>query len=66
MPKLPRWTSIEAEARLRSAGFELIRTKGSHRIFKKDERRVVVPFHAGRTLHPKIIREVLEAIQEAE
>jgi predicted RNA binding protein YcfA (HicA-like mRNA interferase family) len=25
---------------------------------------VVVPFHAGATLHPKIIKQVLEAIEE--
>ena len=25
--------------------------------------RVVVPFHAGRSLHPKIVKQVLKAIQ---
>ena len=27
--------------------------------------RVVVPFHGSATLHPKIIKHVLEAIEEA-
>jgi predicted RNA binding protein YcfA (HicA-like mRNA interferase family) len=26
--------------------------------------RVVLPFHAGKSLHPKIVKEVLEAIGE--
>jgi len=26
---------------------------------------VVVPFHAGRALHPKIVKQALDAMQEA-
>jgi predicted RNA binding protein YcfA (HicA-like mRNA interferase family) len=26
---------------------------------------VVVPFHSGASLHPKIVKQVLEAIEEA-
>ena len=29
-----------------------------------ESRRVVVPFHSGVTLHPKTIKEVLDAIEE--
>ena len=62
MPRLPRWTAKDAESELTRAGFELVRTKGSHRIYLKGNRRVVIPFHAGRELHPKIIKQVAEAI----
>ena len=64
MPKLPRWTAIEAERALLAAGFELLRSKGSHRIYGKGALRVTVPFHRGAALHPKIIKQVLETIEE--
>jgi len=66
MPKLPRWTAPEAEKALLAAGFVLLRSKGSHRIYAKGARRVVVPFHAGTVLHPKIVKQVLEAIEETQ
>jgi predicted RNA binding protein YcfA (HicA-like mRNA interferase family) len=65
MPKLPRWTAAEAERALFFAAFELLRSKGSHRIYGKREFRVTVPFHGGATLHPKIARQILEVIAEA-
>jgi len=65
MPKLPRLTAAEAEAMLFKAGFERLRAKGSHRIYGKSGRRVVIPFHAGATLHPKVVKQVLEAIHES-
>ncbi|MCU0516062.1 MAG: type II toxin-antitoxin system HicA family toxin [Oscillatoria sp. Prado101] len=46
-----------------AAGFTLIRTKGSHRIYLKEGTRVVVPFHAGKILHPKVIIQVIQAIE---
>lgn len=64
MPKAPRLTAVEAEKLLKDAGFHLIRTKGSHRIYLKSDGRVVIPFHAGETLHPKIVKQVLKAIGE--
>lgn len=63
MPKLPRLTAQEAEKRLLNAGFILLRSKGSHRIYFKNKIRVVVPFHAGKALHPKIVKQVMEAIE---
>ena len=66
MPKSQRLTAIEAEKLLLDAGFELSRSKGSHRIYIKGETRVVVPFHAGRILHPKIVRQVFRAIESSE
>lgn len=66
MPRLPRWSAKDAERELTQAGFSLIRTKGSHRIYLKGTRRVVIPFHAGRELHPKIIKQVTDAISGEE
>ncbi|HEX7345077.1 MAG TPA: type II toxin-antitoxin system HicA family toxin [bacterium] len=63
MPKLPQLTAQQAEKMLLLAGFHLVRSKGSHRIYMKDQRRVVVPFHPGRTLHPKVVKQVLKAIE---
>ena len=64
MPKAPRLTAAEAETMLLRAGFLWLRSKGSHRIYEKDGRRVVVPFHAGVMLHPKIVKQVLAAIED--
>ena len=62
MPRLPRLTAAEAESRLLAAGFVLIRTRGSHHIYGKGDARVVIPFHAGKTLHPKIVKQVEVAV----
>ena len=64
MPRVPRLTAAEAEAMLFGAGFLWLRSKGSHRIYAKGGRRVVVPFHGSATLHPKAVKEILEAIEE--
>jgi predicted RNA binding protein YcfA (HicA-like mRNA interferase family) len=64
LPKLPRLTAQEAEAKLLKAGFEMIRSKGSHRIYIKGTRRIIIPFHSGRTLHPKIVKQVLNAMEK--
>ena len=65
MPKQPRLTAAEAERMLLAAGFILVRSKGSHRIYELGNLKVVVPFHGGRTLHPKIVKQILEAIEKA-
>jgi predicted RNA binding protein YcfA (HicA-like mRNA interferase family) len=65
MAKLPRWRATEADRALLAAGFEMLRSKGSHRIDGKGVLRVTVPFHSGAALHPKIVKQVLETIQEA-
>ena len=49
---------------LLKAGFVWLRSKGSHRIYAKGGRRVVVPSHSNATLHPKIVKQVLDAIEE--
>ncbi|WP_392531445.1 type II toxin-antitoxin system HicA family toxin [Nostoc sp. C117] len=66
MPKLPRLTATEAEKLLLDADFIQIRSKGSHRIYFREEVRVVIPFHSGKILHPKIVKQVLQAIEISE
>lgn len=56
-------TAKEAESLLIKSGFLLARTKGSHRIYKNNNIRVVLPFHAGKDLHPKIVKEIKSIIE---
>jgi len=62
LAKLPRLTPQEAEKMLLKAGFKMIRSKGSHRIYLKGKKRIVIPFHPGRILHPKIVKQVLKIL----
>jgi predicted RNA binding protein YcfA (HicA-like mRNA interferase family) len=57
-------TPIEAEIMLQRAGFKMIRSKGSHRIYEKENRKIVVPFHSGKMLHPKVVKQILRYIEE--
>lgn len=59
MPKIPRLTAKEAEAVLIKSGFKLIRSKGSHKIYRKENIRIIVPYHTNKTLHPKIIKQII-------
>jgi len=60
MPKLPRLTAREIVAVLERIGFSLARQSGSHRIFKNAAgKRATVPFHASKTLHPKVLKSIL-------
>jgi predicted RNA binding protein YcfA (HicA-like mRNA interferase family) len=62
LPKLPRLNAKEAEKLLLDAGFTHIRSQGSHRIYQRNQIRVVVPFHGNKSLHPKIVKQVINAI----
>lgn len=64
MPKLPRIDAKEAEKRLIKKGFTHIRTKGSHRIYQKETAKIVIPFHYGKILHPKIVKQVIKLTDE--
>ena len=64
LPKLPRLTPQEAEELLLKAGFKYLRSKGSHRIYQKGQKRQVLPFHAGKILHPKIVKQIFKVIEE--
>ena len=60
MPKLPRLTASQIVAVLEKAGFSLARQSGSHMIYKNPAgKRVTVPFHAAKILHPKVLRSIL-------
>jgi predicted RNA binding protein YcfA (HicA-like mRNA interferase family) len=63
---LPRLTAPEAEAILLKAGFVLLRREGSHRIYRKESTRIVIPFHAGKVLHPKIVKQLFNALAKFE
>jgi predicted RNA binding protein YcfA (HicA-like mRNA interferase family) len=66
MPEYPRLTAKEAEKLLLRSGFVFDLQKGSHRIFINNIYRMVLPCHAGEILHPKIIKQLFEVIDEAE
>ncbi len=58
--RLPRLTAREMIAALEHAGFDFVRQRGSHRIYRNREgKRVTVPYHAARVLHPKLLQAIL-------
>jgi predicted RNA binding protein YcfA (HicA-like mRNA interferase family) len=60
MPKLPRLTAREIVAVLEKSGFSLARQSGSHMIYRNASgKRVTVPFHASKILHPKVLKSIL-------
>lgn len=65
MPEYPKLTAKEAEKLLLLSGFIIDRQKGSHRIYTKGIYRMVLPHHAGEILHPKIIKQLFELIDES-
>jgi len=60
MPRLPRLTARQIVVALEKSGFSLTRQSGSHMIFKNaDGKRATVPYHAAKTLHPKVLKSIL-------
>lgn len=58
--KPPRITAAEAVKALEKAGFFLARQSGSHKIYKnKEGKRVTISYHAGKILHPKVLKNIL-------
>lgn len=58
--RLPRVTADEVIKALEHVGFFLARQSGSHKIYKNEEgKRVTVPYHVGRILHPKVLKSIL-------
>ena len=58
--KLQRVTASEVISVFERLGFFLARQSGSHKIFKNERGRMVtVPYHAGKTLHPKVLQNIL-------
>jgi predicted RNA binding protein YcfA (HicA-like mRNA interferase family) len=59
--KIPRITARNAIRVLEKMGFALVRQSGSHKIFRsKDGKRITIPYHPGKILHPKIVKHILE------
>lgn len=57
---LPKLTAREIIAILEKIGFYLSRQSGSHKIYKnKEGKRATVPFHAGKILHPKVLKSII-------
>ncbi len=66
MPKLPRLTARQIISVLEKIGFSLARQSGSHMIYKNPAgKRVTVPFHASKILHPKVLKNILRDAQIA-
>ena len=60
MTKLPRLTARQIISVLQKSGFSLARQSGSHMIYKNAAgKRVTVPFHASKILHPKVLQNIL-------
>ncbi len=61
MPKLPRLKGKELIKILSKHGFHVIRIKGSHHFLRHDDGRcTVVPVHAGETLGPGLLIQILK------
>ena len=59
--KLPRVPAGKVIKVLERVGFVLVRQSGSHKIYKNREgKRVTVPFHSGKILHPKVLNSILK------
>ena len=60
MPKLPRITARQMATVLEKLGFTLTRQSGSHQIYRNAAgRRATLPFHAAKTLHPKVLKSIM-------
>mgnify|MGYP001822471343 CR=1 FL=1 len=60
MTKLPRVTAMQIIKVVEKRGFKLSRQSGSHKIYKDNRaKRVTVPFHSGKILHPKVLKSIL-------
>jgi predicted RNA binding protein YcfA (HicA-like mRNA interferase family) len=58
--RLPRLSGSELVRAFGEAGFELVRTRGSHCFLRHpDGRATVVPVHAGETLGPGLLSKIL-------
>lgn len=58
--RLPRVTAREMVRVVTRLGFALARQSGSHQIYKNSEgKRVTIPAHAKKILHPKIVKSIL-------
>ena len=61
--RIPRITGDEAIRAFRKAGFEVIRTRGSHCILKREghPHRLSIPLHGGQILGTGLLKSQIEA-----
>ncbi len=58
--KLPRITAADTIRAVERVGFSFSRQSGSHKIYKnKEGKRITVPYHSGKILHPKTLKSIL-------
>ncbi|MBI3934388.1 MAG: type II toxin-antitoxin system HicA family toxin [Acidobacteria bacterium] len=58
--ELPRLTAKEMSTVVEKLGFVAVRQSGSHRIYRNSTgRRVTIPFHGDKILHPKVLKSIL-------
>ncbi|MCC5662604.1 type II toxin-antitoxin system HicA family toxin [Nostoc sp. CHAB 5784] len=63
MSKIPILKPQEVVRILESLGFVEVRQKGSHKQFRhEDGRGTTVPFHKGRDISPKLLRQIASDI----
>jgi predicted RNA binding protein YcfA (HicA-like mRNA interferase family) len=59
--KLPIVTSSHVIKALEKIDFSFSRQSGSHKIYKNAKgKRVTVPSHKGKVLHPKVLKSILK------
>ena len=55
--RVPPLTPDQAIRLVQRLGFTQVRQSGSHKIFRNAQGvRLTIPYHKGKTLHPKIIK----------
>ncbi|MBD2612058.1 MAG: type II toxin-antitoxin system HicA family toxin [Nostoc sp. ZfuVER08] len=63
MSKIPILKPQEVVRILESLGFVEVRQKGSHKQFRhEDGRGTTVPFHKGRDISPRLLRQIASDI----
>lgn len=64
MTRLPRLKGKELIRTLEHAGFQIVRTRGSHSFLRHpDGRATVVPVHSGETIGPGLLRAILRDVE---
>lgn len=59
--KIPRVSANKVIRVLERTGFTMVRQSGSYKIYKNKEGvRVTIPYHSGKIIHPKIIKNILK------
>ena len=63
MSKIPILKPQEVVRILNNLGFIEVRQKGSHKQFRhQDGRATTVPFHRGRDISPRLLRQIVKDI----